>query len=195
MVLPDRQRRDPDPAADEQRRAARARRAKADPERAEDPETVARAELAQPFRSRSDVLDQELELVTTGRRAQHAEGPGQERPLAVPPTPALGGGQHVELPGLRAGPVGVGGPQNGVGPMLLAPGDGHVATAERRPHAVDDRRAGAQCTSEVRAWISCSETTCGSWRRAAEIARAAAIPPAIVVMHGIPRAMAAERIS
>ena len=45
------------------------------------------------------------------------------------------------------------------------------------------------------AWISCSETTSGSPRRAAAIARAAAIPPAIVVMHGIPRATAAERIS
>jgi hypothetical protein len=37
--------------------------------------------------------------------------------------------------------------------------------------------------------------TSASPRRAAAIARAAAIPPAIVVMQGIPRVTAAERIS
>ncbi len=42
---------------------------------------------------------------------------------------------------------------------------------------------------------SCSDTTGGSPSRAAAIARAAAIPPAIVVMHGSPRATAARRIS
>ena len=42
-------------------------------------------------------------------------------------------------------------------------------------------------------WISCSERTSPSPAEA--IARAAAIPPAIVVMHGTPRAIAARRIS
>jgi hypothetical protein len=44
-------------------------------------------------------------------------------------------------------------------------------------------------------WSSCSETTSGSPSRAARIARAAAWPPESVVMHGIPRATAARRIS
>jgi hypothetical protein len=37
--------------------------------------------------------------------------------------------------------------------------------------------------------------TGGAAARAAAIARVAAIPPEIVVMHGIPRATAARRIS
>jgi hypothetical protein len=41
---------------------------------------------------------------------------------------------------------------------------------------------------------SCSETTEGSDTRPAAIARAAANPPAIVVIHGPPRATAARRI-
>ena len=44
-------------------------------------------------------------------------------------------------------------------------------------------------------WSSCSETTGEPLARLAVIARAAAIPPEIVVMHGTPRATAARRIS
>jgi hypothetical protein len=56
--------------------------------------------------------------------------------------------------------------------------------AERRDHA----RTPFACSS-------CSDTTAGAPSRAAAIARAAAIPPAIVVTHGTPRATAARRIS
>ena len=60
-VLPDRQRRDPDAAADEQRPPPVLRRAEADAQRPEQPQPVAGAQLAQPPRARADVLEQELE--------------------------------------------------------------------------------------------------------------------------------------
>ncbi len=63
LVLEDRQRRDPHPAADEQREAAWPRGAEAVPERPDDLQLLIRAELAQAGRARSDVLEQEVELV------------------------------------------------------------------------------------------------------------------------------------
>src|SRR5437016_2466569 len=73
----------------------------------------------------------------------------------------------------------------------------------RRTAAQDPARCPLRAAEEAASkWISWRETTAGSppspacWAlRAAAIARAAAIPPAIVVMHGIPCAIAAERIS
>ena len=200
-VLPDRERRDPHPAADEQRAPPVTRRAEPEPERPDEQQRVAGGELAQPVRPGSDVLDQEPQLIATRRSPQDAERAGQERPPVLSSTPTCGGGEHVELPGRWARAAGIRGAQNDVVAEPLARDDRRAAPAERRLDAV-----GAQCRrSGVRAdacacpctcaWISWSESTPGSLRRAAAIARAAAIPPDIVVMHGIPRAIAAERIS
>ena len=103
-VLPDRQRRDPDPAADEQRPPAVLRRAEADAQRPEQPQPVAGAQLAQPPRARADVLEQEVERAVLVA-PQHRERARQERPLVGAPAPALARGEHVELARVRrAGP-------------------------------------------------------------------------------------------
>src|SRR6516164_7999684 len=109
-------------------------------------------------------------------RAQDAERPREKRPLALSPAPALGGGQHVELARLRRGAGSVAAADHHVGAVLLARGDGRHAAAERRCRP-------GHLTPLVRRWwwISCRESTSGSPRLAAAIARAAAIPPVIVV--------------
>lgn len=125
-----------------------------------------------------------------GARAQHAERTRKERTLAGSSTPPLGGGEHVELPSLRSRPGGILAAQHDVGPVSLSGLDLDAAAAERCSHAV-----AAQPTSlRLAPWISWSAITAGAPRRAAEIALAAAIPPDIVVMQGMPRATAAVRI-
>ncbi len=122
--------------------------------------------------------------------AKDAERPGQKRPLPFSPAPALGRLQHVELPRPRARPLRVQTAQDDVGAVALPRDDPSRPAAEGCGDAI-----GAQPTSLSRgAWISCSAITAGSPRRPAEIARAAAIPPAMVVMQGMPRATAALRI-
>ena len=200
-VLPDRKRRDPDPAADEQRAPTVTRCAEPEPERPDEQQPIAGVKLAQPVRPGPHVLDQEPQLVTLGRSPQDAERARQERSPAFAPAPPRRRGEHVELPGLGTRAARVIAPQDDVVAKPLARGDRRGAPAERRLDAVGTqcRRSGVRaaacacpCTC---AWISWSESTPGSLRRAAAIARAAAIPPDIVVMHGIPRAIAAERIS
>jgi hypothetical protein len=60
-VGPDRQRGDAGAAAGQDRPATRPRGREPAPERAEDPQAVAGAQLAQPPRARADVLEQEVE--------------------------------------------------------------------------------------------------------------------------------------
>ncbi len=60
LVLPDRQRRDPDPATDQQRAASVGRRGEPDPERTDQQEIVPGLELTQPVGAGTDVLDQEF---------------------------------------------------------------------------------------------------------------------------------------
>jgi len=88
---------------------------------------------------------------------------------------ARGEGNQVILFGSRTGPDGIGGAS-----VLASASFGGGAAAKRRTHP---------------RWTSCSDTTAGSPSRAARIARAAACPPESVVMQGMPRAMAARRIS
>ena len=117
-------------------------------------------------------------------------------PLAVSPTPPLGGAEHVELARLGPGPVRVQSAQDHIGAVLVPGLHDHCAAAQRSNHALlCDVLGRAQLTTGLEAWISWSEITSGAPRRAAVIARAAAIAPAIVVMQGIPREMAAVRIS
>ena len=199
LVVPDRQRRNPHAATDEHRAPPCPRGGEADPQRADERQVVAGPQLAQAPGSGADVLDHELELVVTRPtpRAQNAERPGQERALALSPAPSLRGAQHVELSGLRARTGRVGAAQDGVGAVALGGRHAGGARAERRPDAVGD--GGAHCEDTAPAGrlrcSSCSETTSGSPRRAAMIARAAARPPDMVVMHGMPWVIAAERIS
>ncbi len=194
LVLPDGQRRDPHAAADQQRLAILVGIGEAVAERPDQEQLLAGLQLAEPIRARADILDEKLELALA--RPQHAEGAGQERPLALSPAPPLRRLEHVELPRAGSRPGWVAAAQHDIGTVGLARGDGGRAAAERsgRPaHATSVGRGSGW--GPLIPWISWSERTSGSPRRAEAIARAAAIPPAIVVMQGIPRAIAAERIS
>ena len=94
-VLPDRQRRDPDAAADEDRPARLARRGEAAPERAEQPQLVARVQLGEPLRAGADILQQEVERCrwSSWRRATE-NARGRNGPLVGPAAPALDGREH-----------------------------------------------------------------------------------------------------
>ena len=107
-VLPDRERRDTHAAADKQWPTPVSRLREPDAEQNDEEQLIAGSASRQPsLVPRSDVLDQELELVASRGSPQHAERAWQERALAGPPAPALGGREHVELPGVRAsGPRG-----------------------------------------------------------------------------------------
>jgi hypothetical protein len=75
LVLPDRERRDPDAAADQQWSAALARGGEAVAQRTDQQELLAGRELGKPDRARADALDQELKLAVLRSRGgtQHAE--------------------------------------------------------------------------------------------------------------------------
>ena len=196
LVLPDRQRCDPDAAADQQRPAAGAGRHEAEPQRTEDRQLVAVHQLAQPLGPRADDVEQELQLVAARRRAQHRERPRQKRALVGSPAPSLGGCQHVELTGGRTRAVCVGTAQHVVGAVAIMRDDRHGADPEGRQHAF--AQAASRSTlgpPSPDPCSACSESTSGSPRRAAMIARAAALAPEIVVMQGIPRVTEAARIS
>ena len=126
--------------------------------------------------------------------ARDRERARQERPLVRAAAPALGGGEHVELARVGRRPAGSATREHDVGAERAAPAiTGSAPAAERRERAV--AHVAATAPPPVARWISCSERTGGAPWRAAAIARAAAMPPAIVVMHGTPRAIAARRIS
>ena len=160
------------------------------PERPEQPQPVAGAQLAQPARARADVLEQEVERAVLVA-AQHRERARQERPLVRAPAPALARGEHVELPRVGRGAL-VEHRDHVVGAVAGVRDDRAEPAAERGEGAVAHACSAAR---EPRAWSSWSETTSGSPCRAAAIARAAAMPPESVVMQGMPRATATERIS
>ena len=115
------------------------------------------------------------------------------------PAPALGGGEHRELPGVGLGTVGVCHPQHAVGAQLLERGDRRqTAPKGCLAHATPARaERGACAVGCARApWSSCRQSTSGSPSRCAlAIARAAEMPAASVVRQGIPCATAARRIS
>src|SRR5205085_2692407 len=121
---------------------------------------------------------------------QHAERPWQERPLTAAAAPPRRRRQHVELAGAGSRAAAVRAAEHDVGAVTLAREDGGVPPAEG-----SGRRSAHGTSVGRRAWMSCKARTGNAPRRAAAIARAAAIPPAIVVMHGIDRATAALRIS
>ena len=84
----------------------------------------------------------------------------QERPLVGAPAPALGGGEHGELAGVRRGPVRVGDRQHDVGAVASAArppaaGGGRTARASGRAH-------GATAPAPLARWISWSERTSGT---------------------------------
>ena len=118
----------------------------------------------------------------------------QERPLVLAPAPALGRREHGELAGIGRRPVRVGDREHDVGAVAPPPDDREPPPRERGERAVAAHDVTAP--APLARWISWSERTSGTtpWRSPA-IARAAAIPPVIVVMQGIPRAIAARRIS
>ena len=108
---------------------------------------------------------------------------------AVARVPALGRGEHVELPRL------------GLRPLAIDQRDDPVAArvaVRRRPRRACGRRArswlraAASCAA---AWISCSERTSSSIPPPEAIARTAAVAAVIVVIEGIPCLIAAVRIS
>ena len=132
------------------------------------------AQLAEPVRAGPDVLEHEVQPAAFA--AHHAERARQERALVRSPAPALGRGEHVELARVGLRPVRVVADDDVVGadaPVLADLGEPAAERRERPAHAWTPL-----------ACSSCSDTTGGSPTRAAAIARAAAIPPAIVVMHG-----------
>ena len=157
------------------------------------------AQLAQPRRARADVLEHEVELAVAPARAgprRRAAGTGRSslpRPSARPRRACRTG--RAAAPG----PSRVRRREHDVGAELAALGDAQAPAPERRrragaPRRVPMRSRGA--SPRVRPpWSSCSDSTSGSPRRAAAIARAAASPPDSVVRHGMPRATAARRIS
>ncbi len=107
---------------------ARRRVGEADPQRAERPEALAGAQLAQPLRARSDVLEQEMRLAA--RPAGDGERAGKVRPLVLSPAPALGCGEHRELARIGGRPVGIGDAQQAVGAQLLDACDRQQPSAE-----------------------------------------------------------------
>src|SRR6185503_11554894 len=100
----------------------------------------------------------------------------QERPLVLEPAPAVGGREHRELPGVRRRPVRVGDREHVVGADRATTRHAQPAAAERR-----EAHGATPAPAALARWISCSESTVGEPWRAAAIARAAAIPPDIVV--------------
>src|ERR1019366_10588290 len=132
--------------------------------------------------------------------ADDRERAWQVRSPLPPPTPALGGGQHRELPRLGLWPVGIGHPQDAVGAQLVHAGhpqqpaaEGGLAHATPAPSGLTDR-----CSRPARAmpWSSCRHSTSGSpSRRARTIARAAETPADSVVRQGMLWVTAARRIS
>src|SRR5205807_6765372 len=129
---------------------------------------------------------------------------GQERALGVPASPPAGRRQHVELARVGRRALEVRASQHHICAVLLRCGDRGEPAPERGQRALRAQgatglpagsRARAACSRSRPAWTSWSESTSGAPRRAAEIALAAAIPPAIVVMQGIPWAIEEVLIS
>ena len=178
-VLPDRQRRDPDAAADEQRRAARrAARAKPMPERPEQPQPVAGAQLAQPRACPGRRPRAGSRAVPSSWRAQHRERAREERALVRAPAPALGRGEHVELARVRRRAVGV---EHGRARRrrrrARARRPRQQAAAERRERAVAHALPPRGAAAPLRVQLLQRDAPAGAPWRAAAIARAAAMPP------------------
>ncbi len=192
-VLQDRERRDADAAADKQRAPSVGCGAEAAPQRAEHPQLVTGAQLAQPLRTGTDVLEQEVRLaVLLARDRERSREIGS---ILCSSPPALDRREHRELAGCDWWAVWVLSAQDAVGPQLVDTCDRQLTPAERCvAHATP-------APSGVRAMpcSSCRHKT-GSpptppLRCALAIARAAEMPAASVVRQGMPCATAARRIS
>ena len=169
-VLPDRERRDPDAAADEQRAAlappARGSRRPSGP--SSHSPSPARSSHSRrvpgPTSSKQEVERAVLVAPQDRERAR------QERPLVGAPAPALARGEHVELARLRQRAVGVEHRHDVVGAVRGArPRTGQSAPPERRERAV----AHAFTARRGRgAWRSWSETHLPARRGAPRRSRA-----------------------
>ena len=190
-VLEDRERRDPDAAADEERPPARpAARVKPRPSGPSAHSSLARAQLAQPPRAGADVLEQEVRLAVAagGRPRRRAAGRAAR---SSPPPQRSAAREHRELAGLGA----------------LGRRDRRRAARGRRraasmPVTVSSRRAEAGAAmrrsltpSRPRAAPAGTAPRGSPSRRALAIARAAETPAESVVRQGIPCITAARRIS
>ena len=203
LVAEAQDRRHADPPADQQvARFGIGRHPEADAERARQPQALASGYPAQPLGARADRLEQELERAVPAC-ARVREGARHIRSLAVG-APALGRGEHVELPGPWVGravriPYG----EQPVRAQLPVRLQGRKPPAERRlrarlAHRCAGRPVRGCSRAAAPAAVACSswsERISGAASRDARIARWAALAPVIVVMHGIPRPTAARRIS
>ncbi len=131
-------------------------------------------------RAGTDVLEQEVRLAAAA--AGDREGARQVRTLVVAPAPALGCGEHRELPGPRLGTVGIGDAQHAVGAELVHAADGQQLggrsrrARSRHPGPVGALRR-ARGLGALMPCSSCRHSTSGSpSRRALAIARAAETP-------------------
>ncbi len=145
----------------------------------------------------ADGLQEEVEPDTIAARARtvgNRERARQVRPAAR--SAPLVRGKHVELPRPRLRALAVESGDDQITARCLSRNNVAGATAERRQHAL------RQACLSVAPCYACP-IPCSSWSeigsappsRVATIARVAAEAPVSVVMHGIPRFTAAERIS
>jgi len=186
-----RQRRDPDATADEDRarrlRGELARLGEGVAERPVDPDPLPRLDRAEPLCAGADLLEQEVEpdRALCGHRVGDRERPGQEgAPSALLPVALRG--QHVELPRGRLRPALVAQREDPVttgGPVV---GDLAEPSPRRRRH---------RGWEALVPWISWRLRTSASPATLAAIARAAAVAPVIVVTQGTSWRTAAVRIS
>ena len=207
-VAPDHQRRDPDAAAHEHRPAAgragggrsRGRAGRAARRRRPAPSAHSRSVPGPTSSSTKSSRPSPWRRATENARGRNGRS-------SAPPPQRSAAASIANWPGSGAGPSGSATREHDVGPVRLAPHDGQPPAPERRERAVAassakrTRKGKLACPAHETAAApsarcsSCSERTSHVPVRAEAIARAAAIPPVIVVMHGTPRAIAARRIS
>ena len=128
-VAPDGKRRDAHAPTDQDGSATIRRGLESLAERAQEPQPIALAQLAQAPRAGTDVLQQEEGLAVL--EASVGEGTRQVGALVLAGAPALGGSQHRELAGQRSRTVRVGGSQDAVGAEWIVGCDGEQAPPER----------------------------------------------------------------
>src|SRR5262245_15758143 len=185
----DRERRDPDSAADEDRprglRCGLGGQREGPAERAGEPQALAGGEGRKPLGSRADRLDQEVEpnATTAGLGGGDGERAGQVRP-AVLSAPSASSRQHVELAGGGLEALAVERREDPIAAAFPRLDDLGGPPAERRQHALAHLVASAAgCCVWWISWRQRGSTPLPRW---AEIARTAAEAPVIVVTQGMP---------
>src|ERR1022692_708880 len=167
MVLPDRKRGDAHAATHEQWAATLLRLGETAAERAEQPQLLTLAQLAQTPCAGSYILQQKVRLAIA--EARIGEGSRKVGSLVLPGAPALGGGEHRELPGGRLGPVWIGGLQNAMGAERFVLGDCEQAPSER----CEDTRLTAPRVTRMRlhARVLGTHAACASMRGSSTLTR------------------------